>query len=80
MNSAAARIGKNMMRFLSRTVWNKEIDALLPMPLDSALGYAIRSVQENQKEWNWMKHISSWSMTTILINWAKNINHQILLG
>jgi len=30
------------------------------------LEYPVRKTEENRKDWNWMKHISSWSMLAML--------------
>jgi hypothetical protein len=42
-----------------------------------ALEYTTVKVQENQTNWNWMEHISFWSMMTMLLYWIKNKNMKI---
>jgi hypothetical protein len=35
------------------------------------LEYAIRKIQENEEELNWMEHIRFWSMLVVVIYWVE---------
>jgi hypothetical protein len=48
----------------------KQGDALLPLLFNFALDYAIRKSKKMKMVWNWMGHISYWSMLMMLICWV----------
>jgi hypothetical protein len=45
-------------------------DALSPLLLNFALKYTIRKVNV-MRDWNWMEHITFWSVLIMLIYWKK---------
>jgi len=52
------RIGKNLIHFIYWMVWNKE------MLYHHCFSTLLRNMTSGS--WNWMEHISCWSMLTLL--------------